>query len=50
MAKELEVVSDMTSEPIGGRMVRVNDNFLKYWSIFIAIGLIILLIVMGVDL
>lgn len=47
LLKTLEVISDMTPEPIGGRLVRVNDNFLKYWLIVIAVGFIIFLIVMG---
>lgn len=47
LGKTVEVISDMTPEPVGGRMVRVNDNFLKYWLIVIAVGFIILLIVMG---
>lgn len=47
LLKTLEVISDMTPEPIGGRLVRVNDNFLKYWLTVIAVGFIIFLIVMG---
>lgn len=47
LLKTLEVISDMTPEPMGGRLVRVNDNFLKYWLIVIAVGFIIFLIVMG---
>lgn len=45
--KAVDVISDMTPEPIGGRWVRVSDNFLKYWLIFIAIGAIIVFIVLG---
>lgn len=45
--KVVDVLMDMTPEPIGGRWVRVGDNFLKYWLIFIAIGAIIVFIVLG---
>lgn len=45
--KVLDVVMDMTPEHVSGRVYKVNDNFLKYWLIFIAIGLVIVAIVMS---
>ena len=45
--KVLDVIMDMTPEHVSGRVYKVNDNFLKYWLIFIAIGLVIVAIVMS---
>ena len=47
LGKTVEVISDMTPEPTGGRWVRVNDNFLKYWLIVVIIGSIITFIILG---
>lgn len=47
--KALEVLSDMTPEPIGGRWVRVSDNFVIYWLIVVIIGSIITFIVLGIN-
>ena len=47
--KTLTVIFDMTPEPVYGRFVKVSDNFLKYWLIFITIGTLIIFIFLGVS-
>lgn len=47
--KTLTVIFDMTPEPVYGGFVKVNDNFFKYWMIFITIGTLIIFIFLGVS-